>query len=585
MLARVGQTLHDSAGALNEIVGTQNVFTEPRRLDRSERRSAIAAPERDTFGSKGVPIPSRSRAVGTMRARYFARSNRAQDRYARGHGDSVSICTRLVCASAAIACAWLHVAQAHGQDFDQDAGSDDDAGAPVAAAPLPPPSSQPAVTLPPAEPARQIAPIVDEPPSVVTPEVPIETSERPAVVLKTIVGLLCLITLAYLGGQPRVLALERKLGISQVITAGFPFVLLGWVARSPAIGLLNDELLFELSPLLRVGLGYIGFAAGFRFSLEVRPRSEIMRTAFYATAVPFAFVALTSGVLLLWMSGDVSGTAASNPVFLRDAFTLGTAGAMTATTSASMSRRRKGGEALGAILRFEELAGIVCLAVIAAYFRPRVEVSWQLPGTAWLLLTLGLGATLGLISYLVLNRPQEGPEFVLLTLGLIGFSAGTAGYLRLSPIVIAFIAGTFLVLLPPVARTRLGDALRRLERPVYLLSLTVIGALWQIDDWRGWALVPVFVGARLLGKRAAVTLADRFSGHPLTGVEQRALAIAPIGPLAIAIVVNAQLLYPGGSISPIVAAVIVGGVLTEIFVQLASRRPAVESETAARGES
>jgi Kef-type K+ transport system membrane component KefB len=309
-----------------------------------------------------------------------------------------------------------------------------------------------------------------------------------------------------------------------------------------------------------------------------------MRTAAWATAVPFVFVAISSGIVLLWMSGEVSGAAARDPVFVRDAFTLGTAGAMTATTSGLVLRRRQAERGLSMIFRFEELAGIVCLAIIAAYFRPRVEVSWQLPGTAWVLLTLGLGATLGLISYLVLNRPQEQPEFVLLTLGLIGFSAGTAGYLRLSPIVIAFIAGAFLVLLPEIARDRLGEALRRLERPVYLLSLIVIGALWQVDDWRGWALVPVFTGARLLGKRAGVTLAHRFSSPALTASEQRALAIAPIGPLAIAIVVNAQLLYPGGSISPIVASVIVGGVITEIVVQLANRRRVLDSKTSLRGE-
>lgn len=491
-------------------------------------------------------------------------------------------CVRRSGVAAAITCVWLLAAHARGDDLEADAGSDDDAGSAVDAGESGLPASpEPAATLPPAEPAPQIAPIVNEPPERASPEAPIASSERPGVLLKTIVGLLCLMTLAYLGGRPRVLALERKLGISQVITAGFPFVLLGWIARVPEVGLLNDELLFELSPLLRLGLGYIGFAAGFRFSMEVRTGPELLRTALFATALPFVFVASSSGVLLLWMSGDISGAAARDPVFLRDALILGTAGAMTATASAHVHLRREGEGTLGVIYRLEEFAGVVGLAIIAAYFRPLVEVTWQLPGTAWLLLTLGLGATLGLISYLVLNRPQQAPEFVLLTLGLIGFSAGTAGYLRLSPVVIAFIAGAFLMLLPEVARARLGEALRRLERPVYLLSLTVIGALWQIDDWRGWALVPVFTGARLLGKRAGAGFAARFSGLSISDAERRALAVAPIGPLAIAIVVNAQLLYPGGSISPIVASVIVGGMLTEIVVQLLNRRRVHDAELSA----
>lgn len=484
----------------------------------------------------------------------------------------------------ALACGVLCIGlalDAAAQGSDAAAASDEDAGTADRGSPgsfLP---VEPVVTLPPATPSPQIAPVVLEPKTPAEPSPPIESAERPALLLKTILGLLTLITLAYLGGHPRVLALESKLGVSQLITAGFPFVVLGYIARTPAVGLLNDALLFELSPLLRVGLGCIGFVAGFRFATQPRPSGALVRSAALATGIPFACVALVCGFLLLWIAGDFSSAAARDPVFLRDALILGTAGAMTGKLSIGARPERGPGTnaLLGRVLGLEEFAGILGLAVIAAYFRSGVAVTWQLPGTAWLLLTLGLGASLGLIAYLVLNRPQDGPEFVLLTLGLIGFCAGTAGYLRLSPIVIAFIAGTFLALLPDLARQRLGEALRRLERPIYLLSLIVIGALWEIDDWRGWALVPVFTGARLLGKRVGVELIPRIAGHPLGADETRALTIAPIGPLAIAIVVNAQLLYPGGSISPIVAAVIAGGMLTEIIVQLSARR-ATNSEAA-----
>jgi len=465
------------------------------------------------------------------------------------------------------------------QAFDTDAGDDEDAGV-TDAGPVASPG-----TLPPVETPPRIAPIVNEPHVAPPKDVPVATADRPVVLIKTILGLFGLIALAYLGGHPRVLALERRLGISQVITAGFPFVLLGWFVRTPTVGLLNDHLLRELGPILRVGLGAIGFVAGFRFSLQLRPSPEIIRTAAFATAVPFVFVALSSGLLLLWMSGDVSSAAIRDPVFLRDALILGTAGAMTARSSTGVFRADDARGVLGRVLRLEELAGIIGVALIAAYFRPLVGVSWQLPGTAWLLLTLGLGFTLGLIAYFILNRSHEGPEFALLTLGLIAFCAGTAGYLRLSPIAIAFIAGACLLLLPELSRQRMREALSRLERPIYLLSLIVIGALWQIDDWRGWALVPVFTGARFFGKWAGIELGARLSGQALTPEQKQVLTIAPIGPLAVAIVVNAQLLYPGGSISPIVASVIVGGVLTEVVVQYVSRRATNSADSVRRGSA
>jgi hypothetical protein len=157
-------------------------------------------------------------------------------------------------------------------------------------------------------------------------------------------------------------------------------------------------------------------------------------------------------------------------------------------------------------------------------------------------------------------------------LGSISFAAGAAGYLLLSSVVVAFIAGVLLANFPGTYHARLREMLLGLERPIYLLSLLIVGALWQVTDWRGWVLMPVFMITRLVGKWLAAELAHTRTALPLSIDERRMLALSPLGPLAIAIVINAQLLYPGGSISLIVSAVIGGGVLTETFLQLENRR-------------
>jgi hypothetical protein len=212
------------------------------------------------------------------------------------------------------------------------------------------------------------------------------------------------------------------------------------------------------------------------------------------------------------------------------------------------------------------------LAAVVAYFRSFQDASWQLPGTGWLLLTVGVGTTMSGVTYAVLQRASQGPEFLVLALGAISFTAGMAGNLRLSPLVVGFISGAMLVSFPGDFKERLEAALRRLERPIYRVSLIVIGALWQVTDLRGWVLIPIFVATRFLGKWLGTRLGERYGTFSLSVEDRRALSIAPMGPLAIAIVVNAQLLYPGGSISWIVAAVIGGAICTEIAVQLASRK-------------
>lgn len=429
-----------------------------------------------------------------------------------------------------------------------------------------------AAPLPAVEPDPAIAPVIEGTDAALAE--PVEPKDRPMAVVRTILALLALAALAYAAAHPRIRRMEEVLGISQVITAGFPFVLLGMVARLPAVGILTDEVLAQISPLLRLGLGWLGFVVGFRFHarffLDLPTGSA--RLVALVTSVPFLLVLGATG-MLLFLSTGIGPEAFADPVFVRDALILGTAGAMAAATTTRALPPGPSSERLARVVRLEELAGIIGLAIVAAYFRPSgTEVTWQLPGAAWLFLTLGLGATVALVVYGVLQRAATDPEFAVLTLGSVSFAAGIAGYLHLSSVVVAFIAGAMLTNAPGRHTVRLGETLERLERPIYLVSLVVIGALWNIFDWRGWVLVPVFVVARLVGKWVGARLWNATSEFDLSPAERNALVFAPIGSLAIAIVVNAQLLYPGGSISLIVSAVIGGAIVTEVVVQLAGRR-------------
>jgi hypothetical protein len=464
-----------------------------------------------------------------------------------------------------------------------DAGRPDaggaDAGRAVGASPVAPVEPGPAentepvvAPLPTIEPDPAVAPVIEGRSRQEPTARPVAPGKRSGVVVETILGLLALLVLAYLGGHRRVLELEARLGIAQVITTGFPFVLLGMLARTPRVGILSDGLLVELSPLLQLGLGWVGFVTGFRFDARIfQGLSPVTgRIVVLSTLLPFAFVVGACGALLFGFSHEALRMELRDPVFLRDALILGTAATMTAVSSA---RAVANADLLSRVIRLEELSGIAGLAFVAAFFRPR-SASWQVPGAAWLLLTIGLGATTGLLIYVILQRRAQAADFLVLTLGSISFAAGAAGYLRLSSVVVAFIAGALLANFPGAYHERLRDLLLRIERPIYLLSLIIIGALWRAGDWRGWLLMPVFALLRLAGKAWGTRLALRSGPREpaLDEAERRALFLPPLGPLAIAIVINAQLLYPGGSISLIVSAVIGGGILTEVFVQLASRR-------------
>lgn len=431
----------------------------------------------------------------------------------------------------------------------------------------------PGITSRPAE-----APQPPEPPPAVElpageqPRAPVKAP--PQAVIKVILGLLGLLALAYVAGHPRVQEIEKRLGISQLVTTGLPFIGLGLLARSPTVGILSDDILVELSPLLHLGLGWIGFYIGFRFDarmLDTLPEGTAYKVGL-STGLPFLAIAIVAGLVFL---GD-AGWAASlrDPAFLRDAIILGSAGAITArSTPRLLGSGRVDDPRMLQIVRLEELAGIAGLTVVAAYFRPADEtVSWHLPGTAWVFITLGLGATVGIVGYAIL-RPRSSPnESLVLLLGTVAFAAGLASNLLLSPIAVCFVAGVLLVNFPGDYKERVAATLARLERPIYLVFLVVVGAIWEVGDWRGWLLMAVFLLARFGGSVVGIRLGWSTGEMALDRDEQLVLAAAPMGQLSVAIVVSALLLYPHGNVPLMVTAVLGAAIVTEVLVQVLVRR-------------
>src|SRR6185312_12397357 len=140
------------------------------------------------------------------------------------------------------------------------------------------------------------------------------------------------------------------------------------------------------------------------------------------------------------------------------------------------------------------------LMVLAAYFRPNSEaVGWHLPGTAWIFVTVGVGAVMAVVLYALFSRTRGGPPFQVVLLGAICFTAGIATFLQLSAVVVCFIVGAALTNLPSDWKYDMGDTLASFERPVYFLFLVIAGALWHNVHWQGWVLMGIFVGARLGG--------------------------------------------------------------------------------------
>jgi hypothetical protein len=99
------------------------------------------------------------------------------------------------------------------------------------------------------------------------------------------------------------------------------------------------------------------------------------------------------------------------------------------------------------------------------------------------------------------------------------------------------------------------------------MFLIVAGAMWNLTDWRGWVLVPLFVAGRVLGKWTGVVAAKTAVGQylPSNFADQRNW-VTPLSGLSIALVVSVQSLYQDAGLPWIVTAVIGGSILAEFLV-------------------
>jgi hypothetical protein len=232
------------------------------------------------------------------------------------------------------------------------------------------------------------------------------------------------------------------------------------------------------------------------------------------------------------------------------------------------------------LIELEQLAGVLGVMMVSAFFRPPGgAVSWQLPGAAWLFVIFGIGTAMGLATVSILNSLKQGSQFTTALLGAVAFTAGTASYLRLSPIAVCCIASAIVMNLGGPWRDQVRDVLERMERPIYFLFLIIAGALWRPFEWQGWALMALFVAARFLSKFGAAKLLERFWMKDLSLPERWSLVGAPMGALSVAIVMSAQDLFLGDAVVWSVTAVIGGSIVMEIALQVAARRAAKRNAT------
>ncbi len=411
-------------------------------------------------------------------------------------------------------------------------------------------------------------------------------------ILRIVLGLALAFILAIAAAHPLVRRVERRLGLTVLLSSGLPFLALGVVFHLPRVGILTDDVVRDLRPALEFGLGWLGFVVGMQFDVRELDAMPEKTAAVVVAESAIPFLATSAACLIAravldpyFVPSDIFehrayffGTEIIDS--LRDALALGACAAPAAPVAAVAIAGGSGSNAaklLGRVTALNDVAGVVVIGLICAFFRPGDALSaWRLPIVAWLFVTLGLGGVLGILTYVLVRSAKTAAEEMAYLLGAIGISAGMSGFLGISPLVSCAIAGALLTNLPHKNLDRLKATIGLVERPLYLIFLLVAGALWDPTAWEGWALVPIFVFSRVAGKLFGAIVAKSAGPEGLPDAGTLGLALSPQSPIAIATIVSYVTLYrpltAGAHALPwLMTACIGGAVLTELTVQAIAR--------------
>jgi hypothetical protein len=239
---------------------------------------------------------------------------------------------------------------------------------------------------------------------------------------RVVIGLALAFGLAVLLAQPKVKDLERRFGVTVLISAGLPFLGMGAIFSLDSIGILTPAILSDLKPAFEFGLGWVGFVVGLHFDvrkLDSFPAS-LGPVIVLESVVPMLTTAGLCGMALVGM-----GVPWEHADFARDALVLAACAAPSAPISFEVWQRRVGEKAarmIDEVTSVDEVVGLAVLGIVAIYFRPVEAVAvtrWVLPSSAWFLVTLGLGGILGIITYVLLRGARNAAEELALLLGAV----------------------------------------------------------------------------------------------------------------------------------------------------------------------
>lgn len=333
------------------------------------------------------------------------------------------------------------------------------------------------------------------------------------------------------------------------LPSGIEFLGLGFVVGPHVFGFVQREVVVEFEPVVQAGLGWLAFVVGLDFGRVNGRRVRNGPLALGMGAACLVAIIITITVHLALARAGVAGLDARGAMLLAAA--AGAVGAETTPLAVQWVSARWGArgpltDLLSQLASADDLVPVAASGAIFA-IAPLPNLSVQLSGAGWFLVTIGLGAVLGTVTALLL-RGAEGYQVWGALVGTLLLGVGTASRFGLSTLLVTFVMGVALAAVSPARRT-LRDMVRRSERAVFYPLLLLTGASIDVQvftTYRGlYFVLAAAVVARILGKGFSSAVMLSVSPGARAAGGRLPLAMLSSGPVTVCTALAFSIRFPG----------------------------------------
>ncbi len=323
--------------------------------------------------------------------------------------------------------------------------------------------------------------------------------------MKEIIVLVIVVILSLVGYKRMYTDTRTPKYFSPIIFSEFLYIFLGLLMGPMFLNFLDSNILDSLTPLVLLGLGWIGILFGIqlKFSDIIRFPKSFFGVMIFNSFVPLILV-FFAFMFYFFFTGQEAPT--SRGVIISSVLVFAAMASCTSQSTITVmgrglidSSKRNIIILLRYVSSLDDMVAIPLVGLAFAYegfhtIGREIYFRW------WdvLLVTVLLGLLSGFILNFIVRITEDKRELFLVVIGMVILSVGGARYLNVSPLLMSAIAGMVLANMSS-KQSEIMDILLLGEKPIFLIFLITIGALLEFSS-QVLIVVPIYIGIRFLGK-------------------------------------------------------------------------------------